>query len=197
VGHCATVVLWSPSNRGFYLSGVDQSSSKLRTSATCPVTLAVTSTFPLSTPPLWNGMSPLAHLPNYPWTSRRSSPKTAFHASLPPIGMPSGLRETVPETQTDHRKYKNGGVGVLTHLAVLQGTSYSCELEVYCDGYLFKSVPRLLAHTPHVRLMTLLGCLTPTTSLCYMSAGQVTTTWKNTNSQATTRSLQRSRSLWM
>jgi Putative oxidoreductase C terminal domain len=41
----------------------------------------------------------------------------------------------------DHRKYKNGGVGILTHLAVLQGTNYSCEFEIYCDGYLLKSVP--------------------------------------------------------
>jgi hypothetical protein len=41
-----------------------------------------------------------------------------------------------------HRKYKNGGVGILNHLAVLQGTNYSCEFEVYCDGCLLKSGPR-------------------------------------------------------
>jgi Putative oxidoreductase C terminal domain/Oxidoreductase family, NAD-binding Rossmann fold len=37
-----------------------------------------------------------------------------------------------------YRKYKNGAVGTFTHLASLQGTAYACELEVYCDGYLFK-----------------------------------------------------------
>jgi hypothetical protein len=57
----------------------------------------------------------------------------------------------VPNTQPHHRKYKSGGVGVLTHLAVLQGTNYSCELEVYCDGYLLKSValsPRTFVFSP-------------------------------------------------
>jgi len=42
-------------------------------------------------------------------------------------------------------------VGILTHLAVLQGTNYSCEFEVYCDGYLLKPVPRLLGPSPHLR----------------------------------------------
>ena len=55
----------------------------------------------------------------------------------------------VPDTQMNYRKYKNGAVGILTHLAVLQGTNYSCELEVYCDGYLFKSAPRLLELSSH------------------------------------------------
>ena len=39
-----------------------------------------------------------------------------------------------------HRKYKNGAVGSLTHLVVLQGRDYSCELEVYADGYQLKCV---------------------------------------------------------
>jgi len=44
----------------------------------------------------------------------------------------------IPRVTSANWKYKNGGVGILTHLAVLQDTNYSCELEVYCDGYLLK-----------------------------------------------------------
>jgi len=28
----------------------------------------------------------------------------------------------------------------LTHLVSLQGANYACELEIYCDGYLFKLI---------------------------------------------------------
>jgi hypothetical protein len=42
------------------------------------------------------------------------------------------------------RKYKSGAIGVLTHLATLQGTNYACELEVYCDGYLLKYAQLIL-----------------------------------------------------
>jgi len=179
------------------LSGVVQSSNKPLTSATYPVTLAVMSTSPLFTLALWNGMSPPAHSPKFLWTNRRSCLRTVFHVSPLPIGKSSTPRSTVPDTQRDHRKYTNGGVGILTHLAVLQDTNYSCELEVYCDGYLLKSVPHILGPSPQLRLMVLLGCSTPTTALCYMSAAQVTTTWKSTSSWTTTRSLQRYQSLWM
>jgi predicted dehydrogenase len=36
------------------------------------------------------------------------------------------------------RKYSSGAVGSLTHLVSLQGTNYSCELEVHADGYALK-----------------------------------------------------------
>lgn len=36
------------------------------------------------------------------------------------------------------RKYENGAVGSFTHVVALQGTNYSCELEVYTDGYSLK-----------------------------------------------------------
>lgn len=36
------------------------------------------------------------------------------------------------------RKYDSGAVGSFTHLVALQGTNYSCELEVYADGYSLK-----------------------------------------------------------
>ena len=37
-----------------------------------------------------------------------------------------------------YRKYENGAVGSLTHCVTLQGTNYSCELEVFADGYSLK-----------------------------------------------------------
>ena len=37
-----------------------------------------------------------------------------------------------------YRKYENGAVGTLSHLLVLHGTEYSCEVEVYADGYQMK-----------------------------------------------------------
>lgn len=36
------------------------------------------------------------------------------------------------------RKYESGAVGTFTHLVALQGHDYSCELEVYADGYQLK-----------------------------------------------------------
>jgi len=36
------------------------------------------------------------------------------------------------------RKYDSGAVGSFVHVAALQGTDYSCEFEVYADGYLLK-----------------------------------------------------------
>jgi len=39
-----------------------------------------------------------------------------------------------------NRKYENGAVGSLTHVVGLQGKNYSCELEVFADGYQLKYV---------------------------------------------------------
>lgn len=50
----------------------------------------------------------------------------------------------VPEDQRIQRataanwKYESGAVGSLVHIVGLQGTAYSCEIEVFADGYLFK-----------------------------------------------------------
>jgi hypothetical protein len=38
------------------------------------------------------------------------------------------------------RKYDSGAVGSFTHIVALQGTDYSCELEVFADGYSMKCV---------------------------------------------------------
>lgn len=39
-----------------------------------------------------------------------------------------------------HRKYESGAVGNFIHVVALQGHDYSCELEVYADGYQLKYV---------------------------------------------------------
>lgn len=46
------------------------------------------------------------------------------------------------------RKYDSGAVGSFTHVVALQGTNYSCELEVFADGYSLKYVPSAICHLP-------------------------------------------------
>ncbi|KAL0946962.1 hypothetical protein HGRIS_013116 [Hohenbuehelia grisea] len=46
----------------------------------------------------------------------------------------------IPRVTTATWKYENGAVGSFTHAVSLQGTNYSCELEVYADGYQLKLV---------------------------------------------------------
>jgi len=48
--------------------------------------------------------------------------------------------ERIPRMTSATWKYENGAVGSLVHAVALQGTAYSCELEVYCDGYQMKLV---------------------------------------------------------
>ncbi|EKM82733.1 hypothetical protein AGABI1DRAFT_82474 [Agaricus bisporus var. burnettii JB137-S8] len=59
----------------------------------------------------------------------------------------------VPRATVATWKYDSGAVGSFTHVASLQGTDYSCEFEVYADGYLLKLVnpyvqPVLYVRTP-------------------------------------------------
>ncbi|KZV64347.1 hypothetical protein PENSPDRAFT_656651 [Peniophora sp. CONT] len=46
----------------------------------------------------------------------------------------------IPRVTSATWKYKDGAVGTFTHLVALQGHDYSCEIEVYADGYQFKLV---------------------------------------------------------
>ena len=39
---------------------------------------------------------------------------------------------------SSHRKYENGAIGTFTHCVALKGHDYSCELEVFADGYQMK-----------------------------------------------------------
>ncbi|KAI5123351.1 hypothetical protein M0805_001772 [Coniferiporia weirii] len=46
----------------------------------------------------------------------------------------------IPRVTSAVWKYESGAVGTLTHAVALQGTNYSCELEVIADGYTLKLV---------------------------------------------------------
>jgi len=46
----------------------------------------------------------------------------------------------IPRVTAATWKYDSGAVGSFTHVVALQGTNYSCELEVYADGYSMKLV---------------------------------------------------------
>jgi len=50
----------------------------------------------------------------------------------------------IPRVTSATWKYENGAVGSFTHVVALQGRNYSCELEVYADGYQFKYAPLVL-----------------------------------------------------
>jgi hypothetical protein len=60
----------------------------------------------------------------------------------------------IPRVTSATWKYESGAVGTFTHVVALQGHDYSCELEVYADGYQFKYVPLPLRARPgHSTLM--------------------------------------------
>ncbi|RXW24164.1 hypothetical protein EST38_g1732 [Candolleomyces aberdarensis] len=46
----------------------------------------------------------------------------------------------IPRVTSATWKYESGAVGSLSHVVALQGTLYSCELEVFADGYQLKLV---------------------------------------------------------
>lgn len=46
----------------------------------------------------------------------------------------------IPRVTSATWKYQSGAVGSFSHVVALQGRNYSCELEVYADGYQFKCV---------------------------------------------------------
>ncbi|KZT26254.1 hypothetical protein NEOLEDRAFT_1132286 [Neolentinus lepideus HHB14362 ss-1] len=46
----------------------------------------------------------------------------------------------IPRVTSATWKYENGAVGSFTHVVGLQGHNYSCELEVFADGYSLKLV---------------------------------------------------------
>jgi predicted dehydrogenase len=73
----------------------------------------------------------------------------------------------IPRVTSATWKYENGAVGSFTHVVALQGRNYSCELEIYADGYQFKYAP--LSSTPslsHRLIPALIGSSTPTCSPC-------------------------------
>ncbi|KAF9053619.1 hypothetical protein BDZ89DRAFT_1153347 [Hymenopellis radicata] len=57
----------------------------------------------------------------------------------------------IPRVTAATWKYESGAVGSFTHIAALQGTDYSCELEVYADGYSLKLVNPYVQPVLYVR----------------------------------------------
>jgi len=57
----------------------------------------------------------------------------------------------IPRVTSATWKYKNGAVGSFTHVVALQGHDYSCELEVYADGYQFKLVDPYVQPVLYIR----------------------------------------------
>ncbi|KAG5654503.1 hypothetical protein H0H81_001144 [Sphagnurus paluster] len=57
----------------------------------------------------------------------------------------------IPRVTTATWKYDSGAVGSFTHIVALHDTNYSCELEVYADGYQLKLVNPYVQPVLHVR----------------------------------------------
>jgi len=57
----------------------------------------------------------------------------------------------IPRATAAMWKYKSGAVGSFNHMVALQGTDYSCEFEVYADGYQLKLVNPYVLPVLHVR----------------------------------------------
>ncbi|KAG8764294.1 hypothetical protein FRC11_005098 [Ceratobasidium sp. 423] len=57
----------------------------------------------------------------------------------------------IPRVTTATWKYENGAVGTLTHAVALHGKNYSCELEVYLDGYQMRLVDPYHIPTLYIR----------------------------------------------
>ncbi|KAJ7774767.1 putative oxidoreductase C terminal-domain-containing protein [Mycena metata] len=57
----------------------------------------------------------------------------------------------IPRVTAATWKYDSGAVGSFTHVVALQGTNYSCELEVYADGYSLKLVNPYVQPTLYIR----------------------------------------------
>ncbi|GLB35013.1 putative oxidoreductase C terminal [Lyophyllum shimeji] len=57
----------------------------------------------------------------------------------------------IPRATAATWKYDSGAVGSFTHIVALHDTNYSCELEVYADGYQLKLVNPYVQPTLYVR----------------------------------------------
>jgi len=59
--------------------------------------------------------------------------------------------QRIPRATTATWKYANGAVGMLLHAVALHDTNYSCEFEVYCDGYQLRLIDPYNNPTLYVR----------------------------------------------
>jgi hypothetical protein len=59
--------------------------------------------------------------------------------------------DRIPRMTSAIWKYKNGGIGTLTHGITLHGTAYSTNLEIFADGYQLRLVDLYNRPSLHVR----------------------------------------------
>ncbi|KAF5315978.1 hypothetical protein D9611_004639 [Ephemerocybe angulata] len=85
-----------------------------------------------------------AHSLEWDENAGKLSKQTIDESQIPP-----GNR--IPRVTSATWKYESGAVGSFVHLVALQGHSYSCELEVYADGYQLKLVDPYVAPVLYVR----------------------------------------------
>ncbi|KAI0748163.1 putative oxidoreductase C terminal-domain-containing protein [Daedaleopsis nitida] len=74
-----------------------------------------------------------AHSLEWDENAGQLSKMTVDETAIPP-------ENRIPRVTAATWKYDSGAVGSFTHLVALQGHDYSCELEVYADGYQLKLV---------------------------------------------------------
>lgn len=78
------------------------------------------------------------------------SKMTVDETAIPP-------EHRIPRVTAATWKYASGAVGSFTHLVALQGHDYSCELEVYADGYQLKCVSPPSPTCNRLKLSMILG----------------------------------------
>lgn len=57
----------------------------------------------------------------------------------------------IPRITSATWKYENGAIGTFTHCVALKGHDYSCELEVFADGYQMKLINPYVQPVLHIR----------------------------------------------
>ncbi|KDQ60764.1 hypothetical protein JAAARDRAFT_55502 [Jaapia argillacea MUCL 33604] len=78
--------------------------------------------------------------------------ENAGHLSKMQIDESKILEENrIPRVTSAVWKYSSGAVGSFTHVVGLQGTNYSCELEVFADGYSLKLINPYVQPVLHLR----------------------------------------------
>lgn len=113
-----------------------QLSSKGLISAISLATSVEKLTTAASLPILSNGMKTRVNFLQSRLTKAKFHRKTVSRVSPPLHGLSTfAFFFFFGGCQLLYRKYDSGAVGTFTHVVALQGTNYSCELEVYADGY--------------------------------------------------------------
>ena len=112
----------------------------MRGKAIFPGILVARLTYPVLSHILLSGTRMPVASPRFRSTRLKLNQRTVFPVLPVRLGGFTYGRQcgTFTDTLRPHRKYESGAVGSMTHVVALQGTNYSCELEVYADGYSLK-----------------------------------------------------------